>query len=50
MADVSGEVSQYLSEIGRRGGKIGGKRAAEKLTPVNGSVGRSVLAMQRRRR
>jgi hypothetical protein len=34
---VSPEVSAYLSGLGKRGGKIGGKKAAEKLSPTERS-------------
>jgi hypothetical protein len=30
---VSSEISRYMSQLGRRGGKIGGDARAAKLTP-----------------
>jgi hypothetical protein len=40
MARVPPEVSEYLRTIGRKGGKIGGKKAAENL----GAAGRKQRA------
>jgi len=40
MARVPPEISEYLRNIGKQGGKIGGKKAAEKL----GAAGRKQRA------